>query len=225
MYILEMNDYIAAVYAPKEAPVRILKVMPVAGLNAKSTLRDIAVKFVHDSVGRNNYIETLNDPRECSEFPSGIVLKYSNDTESDPVFDIKIHMYKNTQRDAGWVRSCMEIVSEEIGLFSYVNIEEYNNVYAGLYDSAETERMELKKKVFELSREVELLREDAKYAVRTHSAPRVNLLRNDVQDLTIELIRNFDRNSLRKIHSEPIIAIDDESDDPYVYCDEGYYSS
>ncbi len=220
-----MNDYIAVVYTPKEGPTRILRVVPSAGLNAKSLIRDIAVKFVCDSIGRNNYIETLDDSKDHAEYPSGLVLKYSNDTESDPVFDVKIHIYKNYQRDAGWVRSCLEVISEEIGLFSYVFIEEFNNVYAGLYDSAETERIELKKKVFELSREVELLREDAKYAVRTHSAPRVNLLRNDIQDLTIELIKNFDRGSLRKVNSEPVIDSIDESDDPYVYCDEGYYSS
>jgi hypothetical protein len=151
----------------------------------------VARDWVTDEIGRNNYTDTLSSTEPLESLPVGYALRRS-DTLGSTVIDL--YRIEETV-EVGWVSTSKRNVARHRGFFSVVLVDRV----AVDHSVCACERNELLVRIHALSQEVDLLREDAKYAVRNSQAPRSVAGRSDVLDQTIELIKNFDRATLRHV--------------------------
>ncbi len=140
-------------------------------------LHSIASEWIIAEVGKNNFVDSLGLDKPIKECQVGYIMRYDADKT-------KLELWYNTEVEYGWVRSCKEIKSEYCGYFEILPI-----VDTKILDG----------KFLAMQREIDLLREDAKYAVRSHQTPVKCLQRTDLHDETVSLIKNFDMSKLRKV--------------------------
>lgn len=151
-------------------------------------MHHVGTSWILDEVGKNNFVDTLADEyadKPVKDCPAGYVLRYLDNSNS------KMILWHNTNVDYGWVRSCVEMVSTERGYFEALRINDSKAI---------------DEKVLDLTREIDLLREDAKYAVRSHQTPTSCVVKTILHDEVISKIKNFDRSTLRKVMGIPVMA-------------------
>lgn len=82
------------------------------------TLRDIAVQWVQDEVGKNNFTDTLDDTKPLVEFAAeSYVLMYADDTKTI------INLYRISEQIGGWIYSAIKTATL-MGYFRIVSIKE-----------------------------------------------------------------------------------------------------
>jgi hypothetical protein len=86
----------------------------------KRKLTEHAQKYVIDEVGRNNFVDTLEDNKEVSSYATGYVLKY--DTEDNT----RINVYKNNEVVIGRLWSSKHINTTTIGYFKITESSDFD---------------------------------------------------------------------------------------------------
>jgi hypothetical protein len=167
--------------------------------NFNEVVTAVAIKWIHDNAGINNYKETLSSDWNVEQLPSGYVLKYApgvNATVSTVANAqlVYINLYYNTEIDnSGWIFSARKMNSEHIGFFGYVPIGT-NVPVDEMRTTLEVAERRLRNATDELDRALGVIDHPV-----SERRSRLVSGKNDVQDETIKLIKNFDFTTLRPI--------------------------
>ena len=200
------------------------------GEEVLATLREIATKWVCDEVGRNNFVDTLDNPTEQSTWRVGTyMLTWTADHAAIDLWWVaattsgvwpfsgevpapkllgqfawhRLDASACDKRDADELCVRLDNVRSTCQRLEEVIGETDKVIGTREYECAKL-RIEidrLNKRVRDQDQEMALLREDAIYAVKTHKTPQIAIGRSDAQDSVIEQIKAFDRSSLRRAGS------------------------
>jgi hypothetical protein len=158
--------------------------------NFHDVITQVAINWIYDNAGKNNYNDTLTSDLPENLCPAGYVLKYNPDGNHEQY----IRLYHNTEvDDSGWIFSGKKMSTIYRGFFGKVKITTNEPLNAAKDTIAVLEKR-LKSANDELDRRMGVID-------YPQSEPRKQSMcgKNDIQDEMIKLIKNFDFGTLRPI--------------------------